>query len=305
MIKGQNLCHSQDLFRPLTFYYIMNVLSFGLLSTATVMIWSENLGWLGKRLSFYSQCTYISCSLQTYFLVSRWIQVGHFPLSNLYESLFFLSWALTVFVLGSELLRHKKKFHLIHRFHFGSIIMPLIVLINGFMVFLPSYLKLETGLVPALQSHWLQMHVWVMITGYASLMLGCLLAIGYLVLNAFEQPKEQTALEKTMIKRLAYTCDNYSYRCIGLGFPLLTLGLLSGAIWANQTWGSYWSWDPKETWALISWFVFAVYLHTRYEYAWDKSKSAWLAVGGFVTLWVCYLGVNLMAKGLHSYGWFQ
>ena len=98
--------------------------------------------------------------------------------------------------------------------------------------------------------------------------------------------------------------DNLSYRLIGIGFSFLTIGILSGAVWANEAWGSYWSWDPKETWALITWIVFAIYLHTRLIKGWKGKKSAFVASLGFFTLWVCYLGVNLLGKGLHSYGWF-
>ena len=104
---------------------------------------------------------------------------------------------------------------------------------------------------------------------------------------------------------LTKTLDNLSYRLIGFGFPLLTIGILSGAVWANQTWGSYWSWDPKETWALITWLVFAIYLHTRISHQWTGRQSAWVAAFGFLIIWVCYLGVNLLGKGLHSYGFFQ
>ena len=89
-----------------------------------------------------------------------------------------------------------------------------------------------------------------------------------------------------------------------MGFPLLTIGIIAGAVWANQAWGSYWSWDPKETWALITWLVFAAYLHTRITRGWQGRKPAILAAGGFVVVWICYLGVNLLGKGLHSYGWF-
>ena len=96
--------------------------------------------------------------------------------------------------------------------------------------------------------------------------------------------------------------DNLSYRILGFGFPLLTMGLFSGAIWANQTWGSYWSWDPKETWALITWFIFAIYFHIRLSKGWSGFKSSLLASFGFIIIWICYLGVNLMGKGLHSYG---
>jgi cytochrome c-type biogenesis protein CcsB len=103
---------------------------------------------------------------------------------------------------------------------------------------------------------------------------------------------------------LADTLDNVSYRIIGLGFPLLTIGIISGAVWANEAWGSYWSWDPKETWALITWLVFAAYLHARITKGWQGRRPAILAASGFAVVWVCYLGVNLLGKGLHSYGWF-
>jgi len=103
---------------------------------------------------------------------------------------------------------------------------------------------------------------------------------------------------------LAETLDNISYRIIGLGFPLLTIGIIAGGVWANEAWGSYWSWDPKETWALITWLVFAAYLHSRITRGWQGRRPALLAATGFIVVWVCYLGVNLLGKGLHSYGWF-
>ena len=92
---------------------------------------------------------------------------------------------------------------------------------------------------------------------------------------------------------------------MAFGFPLLTLGILSGSVWANEAWGSYWSWDPKETWAFITWLIFAFYLHTRLQYGWEGEKSAFVASFGFFIVWICYLGVNLLGKGLHSYGWLS
>lgn len=331
----------------------------------------------------------LSSLFQTNFIFVGWLNNGYFPLSNLYESLLFLSWALTTFLgvmhlnlysfttnnVGFGTVGEQKR-ELPWPGHFwnptvsGSILMPIIVLVNAFISFLPQQLKQTTALVPALQSNWLQMHVVVMISAYAFLILGGLFSIAYLVVslgymrkpNSFlphqasqhfnassltTLPSKQTTngaptlsssnatqvegttyatlqqnsqkpywgneksnqvfsdLETNRLTQLAQMCDNYSYRSIGLGWPLLTMGLLSGAVWANQTWGSYWSWDPKETWALITWFIFAIYLHTRLSKGWNGQKSAWLAVFGFITLWICYLGVNLMAKGLHSYGFFQ
>jgi ABC-type transport system involved in cytochrome c biogenesis permease subunit len=102
----------------------------------------------------------------------------------------------------------------------------------------------------------------------------------------------------------AVLLDNLSYRILGIGFPLLTIGILSGAVWANEAWGSYWSWDPKETWALLTWLVFAIYLHTRLTKGWQGRKPAIIASLGFFTVWICFLGVNLLGEGLHSYGFF-
>ena len=189
-----------------------------------------------------------------------------------------------------------------------------------------------TPLIPALQSNWLMMHVTVMLLSYAALLSGALLAISFLLLdkvNLINIISWQSLKTKSSNIELSFSqesqnlknsngnfllnfkkieflkiLDNLSYRLIGIGFSFLTIGILSGAVWANEAWGSYWSWDPKETWALITWIVFAIYLHTRLIKGWKGKKSAFVASLGFITLWVCYLGVNLLGKGLHSYGWF-
>ena len=106
-------------------------------------------------------------------------------------------------------------------------------------------------------------------------------------------------------KNLLQKLDQLSFRAIGIGFPFLTIGILSGSVWANEAWGSYWNWDPKETWSLITWIIFAIYLHLRLTKNWDGLKSAILATIGFLSIWICFLGVNFLAKGLHSYGWFH
>lgn len=172
------------------------------------------------------------------------------------------------------------------------------------------------------------MHVTIMLLSYATLLSGSLLSIAFLILNWIQEtttissseialqnsniqsPKilsnlfKDSKKESSIFSRLFKNLDNLSYRLIGIGFAFLTIGILSGAVWANEAWGSYWSWDPKETWALIAWITFAVYLHIRLVKGWQGEKSALVASLGFVILWVCYLGVNLLGKGLHSYGWF-
>ena len=238
-------------------------------------------------------------------LILRWAHSGHFPLSNLYESLIFLSWAFTSIHLLCT------TFTLLP--FLAAITAPTTLLTYTFATFsLPKDMQQASALVPALQSNWLMMHVSIMILSYAALLFGSLFSLIFLLLptslklqtEAVSGSSILTSDTGLKLSTFGETIDNYSYRILGLGFPLLTMGILSGAVWANEAWGSYWSWDPKETWALITWLVFAIYLHTRLTRGWTGTKPAIIASCGFVTVWVCYLGVNILGSGLHSYGWF-
>lgn len=337
-------------------------LNFFILFITMLLYWFQSSSLISSKWVLLSTpSVFFSNFLQIIFLCLRWVGSKHFPLSNLYESLLFLSWVLTFllvvfnskqtkfqfftlplkqvntqFNLGVARSNLKDQSSLIDPL-IGSILTPFILLINTFASFLlPNELKVTTALVPALQSNWLVMHVTVMMLSYGALLSGCLLAICYLIIilfsptsNLAQQQNKQSMNGKStlatlesstqlnwsserqnpdqpaFISQLPATLDNLSYRILSLGFPLLTIGILSGAVWANQTWGSYWSWDPKETWALITWFVFAIYLHTRISKGWTGKKSALIATFGFIIIWVCYLGVNLLGKGLHSYGFFS
>jgi cytochrome c-type biogenesis protein CcsB len=247
-------------------------------------------------------------------LLLRWIGDGYFPLSNLYESLIFLSWAISSIHLFVEF---KTKSRLI-----GSITAPILFLLSGFSsLTLPLEMQKALPLVPSLQSNWLMMHVSMMMVSYATLIIGSLFSILYLAFLSFLPQDFKLALQtrnslstksiESMVSSvdnsskfsLLETVDIWSYRIIGLGFPFLTIGIISGAVWANEAWGSYWSWDPKETWALITWLIFAVYLHARLLKGWQGQKAAALGSSGFFVIWICYLGVNFIGKGLHSYGW--
>ncbi len=258
----------------------------------------------------------------------RWFESGYFPLSNLYESLLFFTWGITTLTI---LLEYKTKLFLI-----GAVTTPLCMFVTAFATLsLPEGMQKAAPLVPALKSNWLMMHVSIMMLSYSTLISGSLLAILFLALTKgkdvllqgnslgiqeFKENKKSSRdlllstlvndidtkqIEKANVNKLTLleSLDNLSYRIIGLGFPLLTIGIISGAVWANEAWGSYWSWDPKETWALITWLVFAAYLHSRITKSWQGKKPAILASVGFIVVWVCYLGVNFLGKGLHSYGW--
>lgn len=249
----------------------------------------------------------ISNLLFTFTLLTRWINEGYFPLSNLYESLIFLCWGVSIIHLFIEF---QTKSRLI-----GSISTPLMFFLSGFSsLTLPTEMQKALPLVPSLQSNWLMMHVSMMMVSYATLIIGSLLSILYLAFLSFTSSKPQlsidvsvaeSAIRQTTSAKLSLleTVDIWSYRIIGLGFPFLTIGIISGAVWANEAWGSYWSWDPKETWALITWLVFAIYLHSRLLKGWQGKKAAVLGSCGFFVIWICYLGVNFLGKGLHSYGW--
>jgi len=301
----------------------------------TLIYWASlvysNFNFLGK-LGFYG--TLCGNLLIFTLLGLRWINFGYFPLSNLYESLMFLVWGITFISLFVE---DQSKVKIL-----GSITSPISLFISGFAsLSLPESMQAPSPLVPALKSNWLMMHVTVMMLSYASLIIGSLLAILFLVLvngktdkitlqgNSYGKtfststsgnvafykndatldtksliiaPSEDTSITISERLSLLESIDNLSYRTISFGFPLLTIGIIAGAVWANEAWGAYWSWDPKETWALITWLVFASYLHSRITKSWQGEKPAMIASVGFVVVWICYLGVNFLGKGLHTYG---
>ena len=185
----------------------------------------------------------------------------------------------------------------------GAVVLPVTLLIISFAsLILPTPMQEAAPLVPALQSNWLMMHVSMMMLSYATLILGSLLSIVFLVIQTF---KNQSVIVGNTKQQLLENIDIWSYRTIGLGFPFLTIGIIAGAVWANEAWGSYWSWDPKETWALITWLIFASYIHARLTRGWAGEKSAILGSLGFFVVWVCYLGVNFLGQGLHSYGFLS
>ena len=248
----------------------------------------KNLSWVG---------TLSANSILFFILASRWLISGYFPLSNLYESLLFLSWCL-LFIL--KLIESKTNSKII-----GAVVLPIILLIISFAtLILPKPMQYSSPLVPSLQSNWLMMHVSMMMFSYSILILGSLLSILMLVL--IKTKNNNSSLNSLVTnKNLLINLDNWSYRTIGLGFPLLTIGIISGAVWANEAWGSYWSWDPKETWALITWLIFAAYIHARLSKGWSGEKVAILGSCGFFVVWICYLGTNFLGQGLHSYGFLN
>nr|YP_010264111.1 cytochrome c heme attachment protein [Ardisia replicata]UFP90944.1 cytochrome c heme attachment protein [Ardisia nutantiflora]UIG87727.1 cytochrome c heme attachment protein [Ardisia replicata] len=263
-------------------------------------------------------------------LVIRWIYSGHFPLSNLYESLIFLSWSFSIIHIVPYFKKNKN--------YLSAITAPSALFTQGFATSgLLTEIHQSEILVPALQSEWLIMHVSMMVLGYAALLCGSLLSVALLVITfrkditlfynknhllnfneSFYFGEIQCMNKKSNVfgntyffsaknyyrSQLIQQLDHWGYRVISIGFIFLTIGILSGAVWANEAWGSYWNWDPKEIWAFITWTVFAIYLHSRTNKKLPPANSAVVASIGFLIIWICYFGVNLLGIGLHSYGSF-
>jgi cytochrome c-type biogenesis protein CcsB len=301
----------------------------------TIIYWASLIF---PKVKFFSNSSYYGNIFANFLLFSllaiRWLTFGYFPLSNLYESLLFLAWGITFITF---IIENRSQVNLV-----GSISTPIALFVTGFAsLSLPESMQAPAPLVPALKSNWLMMHVTVMMLSYASLIVGSLLGIFFLILakgknknvqlqgnsygtqftnknimdTAFYKTEALTGYDSLLLDpqtsekpviserlNLLESIDNLSYRTISFGFPLLTVGIIAGAVWANEAWGSYWSWDPKETWALITWLVFASYLHARLTKSWQGEKPAIIASIGFIVVWICYLGVNFLGKGLHTYG---
>lgn len=251
---------------------------------------------LGKRLfgRVATSVTLIGLAGHTLGLVLRWVEsyrlgIGHAPLSNLYESLIFFSWTIILLYLLVEW-RTKSR-------SIGTFVTPLAFLALAYASFSGGVKSGIQPLVPALQSNWLTAHVITCFFGYASFALAFSLSVMYLLKT------KVSSGGKTGFFRLIpgpAILDDLHYQMVVIGFIMLTLGIITGSVWANSAWGAYWNWDPKETWSLITWFVYAALLHARMIVGWKGKRLAVLSLIGFACVLFTYFGVNYLA-GLHSY----
>ncbi len=223
--------------------------------------------------------------LHTAALICRGIGAGRLPLTNQYEFATSFAWGIALCFL-----------FFLWKYHFqalGVFVAPIIFLVIGYAAMQSREVR---ELMPALQSGWLGIHVATAIISYGAFGVACAISVMFLLRdkmtgNAFWQEHIPEA-EKL---------DIISYRAVSFGFLFLTFVIVTGAIWAESAWGSYWSWDPKETWALITWFIYAVYLHLRLNRGWRGKSAAVFAVVGFVCVLFTYIGVNTLIPSIHSY----
>jgi cytochrome c-type biogenesis protein CcsB len=278
---------STKMLTAVTFLYLFcTVLYFNYLAFR-----SERLGKVAAGAAWFTLL------IHTAAICLRWVEsyqmgIGHAPLSNMYESLVFFSWCIALLNLLWEW-KLKSRF-------LGAFTMPFAFLFIAYASLAPGISNRIDPLIPALQSNWLHAHVITCFISYASFALSCAMSIIYLV-KLREKEKGQQGTRLTTLFPSLDSLDGLVYKTIVVGFPLLTLGIVTGAAWANYAWGSYWSWDPKETWSLITWFVYAIFLHARFAREWRGKRTALLSIIGFAAVIFTYFGVNYVLSGLHSY----
>jgi len=243
---------------------------------------------------FGSWLTLVTAAAHTSAIIWRWVEsyqmgIGHAPFSNLYESLIFFAWTIAgVYLLLEYLYKNRT---------IGAFVLPMAFLAMAYAGLQPKEIQ---PLVPALKSNWLIAHVVTCFLGYA----GFALAAGLAVMSLIRRSETRRGPNRTGFFSHLPTkdvLDNLIYQTIVVGFLLLTAGIITGAVWAHSAWGSYWSWDPKETWSLITWFVYAAVLHARMVRGWMGRRIAVMALVGFGCVLFTYFGVNLLLAGLHSY----
>jgi cytochrome c-type biogenesis protein CcsB len=280
---------SSLLFNVTTFLFLISTVLF----IAFLASRNSSIG-LGASLA-----AFVGWGFETVAIILRWKESydmghGHAPLSNLYESVVFFAWTI---ILIYGIIEIKYKYRVV-----GAFVLPFALLGMAW-----AQLGLHSGiepLVPALQSNWLLYHVITCFLGYAAFAVACGISIMYLIKAKAEGDTASDVQAGSVIGMFPSIriLDDLNYKAIMIGFPLLTLGIVTGAAWANYAWGTYWSWDPKETWSLIVWFIYAAFLHARITRGWVGKRAAWLSIIGFAATIFCYLGVNLFLSGLHSYG---
>lgn len=236
--------------------------------------------------------------LQTAAILLRWqesyaLGFGHAPLSNLYESLVFGAWAIMLIYFISEF---KTKQRVL-----GVFPATFAFLAMAYASFSPDISAKIEPLVPALKSNWLIAHVVACFLGYAAFAISFGLSGVYVFRNP-DNPAGKSGNPGTSWMPDQKHLDELNYQMVLFGFLLLSLGIITGAVWANSAWGSYWSWDPKETWSLITWLIYAAVLHVRAVQGWRGKRVAWLSMIGFISVLFTYFGVNFLLSGLHSYG---
>jgi cytochrome c-type biogenesis protein CcsB len=262
-------------------------LSFYLIATVVGIIWLFRGKKATSKVIFFFAA--IGFTLHTINIIVRYIEGGHIPITNLHEASSFFSWCIVVLFF---LLEARYKIDLL-----GAFIMPVVFILMLSSSVLPR--EINPSLNPVLKSYWLGIHTTLAFIGDAAFAMAAGVGVMYLIQERYLKSKHPSSLFQRLPS--LQILDEINYRLISLGFPLLTLAIVTGVIWANTAWGTYWRWDPKEVWSLITWLVYALVLHLRLTIGWRGKKAAGLSILGFILVIFTFFGVNLLLKGLHAF----
>lgn len=278
-------------FEPSLFYLLLA--AYGI---ATLLYWGGTL-WKKSSLSRAATITAVTGLVINTVTVGVRMLIAHRPpLANGYEFILTFCWGIVAVYLFAEF-RYRLR-------ALGSFVLPVPALLLFFVTIAISPAeRSSTVIMPALKSQWLTIHVATAMLAYGAFAVSFGLGIMYLLKQRSDLLTRVDLSNGGIISRFPSleVLDELAYKVVAFGFPLLTLCIITGAVWANYTWGTYWSWDPKETWSLITWLVYAGYLHARFTRGWKGKPAAWLAVLGFVAVLFTFFGVNYFLPGLHSY----
>lgn len=226
--------------------------------------------------------------LHTTNIILRYIEGGHIPITNLHEASSFFSWCIVILFFALE---YRYKLRLL-----GSFTMPIVFILMLSSSLLPREIK---PLNPLLKSYWLGIHTTLAFIGDAAFAMAFGVGMMYLIQERYLKSKHLNSLFQRLPS--LQVLDEINYRLITIGFPLLTLAIITGALWANSAWGTYWRWDPKEVWSIITWIIYALVLHLRLTIGWRGKKAAILSIAGFILVIFTFFGVSLIFKGLHIF----
>jgi len=257
-----------------------------LLSTAAYLVFFFNKSQEVRRIG---QALFLGAVLlHTLTIVARYFEAGHTPITSHHETVSFFAWSLSCCYLSFR-----------WRYTVKNLGVFVCLLVLALMLVAAFSSREMQPLAPALQSWWLPVHASVTLIAYGFLALAFIGGSMYL-LQEREIKNKRFGLFYSRLPSLE-ALDKLNHHCLSIGFPLLTLGLITGSIWAKQAWGAYWHWDPKETWSLVTWFLYAAVVHQRFTVGWRGRRAAILSIVAFLSVLFTLWGVSFLLKGVHTY----
>jgi cytochrome c-type biogenesis protein CcsB len=237
----------------------------------------------------------LGCAAQFAQLFARWELTHIWPLLNLYGSLSLFT-AMSVAIYIGFAFRYRVWFA-------GGFVLALAAI---FLAYGVTWYEGTMPPVPSLQSYWAKIHVPIVVSSYAAFLVAFVFSCIYLMKYYAEQRLADSGGDTLVARWVAALpslaqLDVIVYRAVAIGLPLISVGIITGAMWAKEAWGAYWQWDPKETAALFSWIIYLAYMHLHTRHSWRGLRTSWVSVIGFLSIIFCYLGVNIWISGLHSY----